>query len=127
MACWQLWVVCCGLQVAHGFRPPFPNLTARFAQGAKDAKKIFLSNRVTVSREGLSDSLRFDKSLDPAGNHIHPKCEISLRSLRLCGSRSGAPTTDFGPLSFRFPKATRLVWAGMEGTVPFGRFFNQKR
>ena len=63
------------IQVAHGFRRPFPNLTARFAQDAKDAKKIILPNRVTVSRERLSDSLRFDKTLDPAGSHIHPKCK----------------------------------------------------
>jgi hypothetical protein len=69
------------LVAGYVFRYPIPNLTARFAQDAKDAKKIFLSNRVTASLEELTGSLRFDKTFDPAGSYIHSKCEDNLCDL----------------------------------------------
>ena len=53
--------------LALGLSPSGPNLTARFAQDAKDAKKIFLSNREIASQKEQIGSLRFDKTFDPAG------------------------------------------------------------
>jgi hypothetical protein len=40
-----------------------------------------LSNRVTASLKELTGSLRFDKTFDPAGTHIHSKYDEILCDL----------------------------------------------
>jgi hypothetical protein len=64
-----------------GVRPSYPNLTVRFAQDAKDAKKIFFVESGNCQSKRLNGSLRFDKTFDPAGSDMHPKYDKILCDL----------------------------------------------
>ena len=65
----------------HGLGPLITNLTAASLKTPSTPRRSILLNRVTASIKGLTGSLRFDKSFDPAGRFIHSKYDKALCDL----------------------------------------------
>jgi hypothetical protein len=91
-----------------GSHPPIPNQTARFAQGAKNAKKIFISTlRVTtVIRDihNLSDlCVLWFKICPPSSVFAFRPANGRDKSLHyMVGSRNRHVVQGFSPASFDF-------------------------